>query len=182
MEILTINGLPGSGKDTFVGLCSKYANCANLSTVDPVKEAAKILGWNGEKTPENRQFLSNLKDISDLYFDTSFNYIKTTIEELGSLTEKIDFIFIHCREPEQIARFKKELGAAAIYVDAEDRLKQEGRAAVLSNHADRNVKNFDYDITIYNNKDLNELEKSAKIFIEQFDKMKYRLTLNEKWN
>ena len=101
---------------------------------------------------------------------------------MGSLTEKIDFIFIHCREPEQIARFKKELGAAAIYVDAEDRLKQEGRAAVLSSHADRNVKNFDYDITIYNNKDLNELEKSAKIFVEQFDKMKYRLALNEKWN
>ena len=182
MEILVINGFPGSGKDTFVSLCCKYANCANLSTVDPIKEAAKLLGWKGEKTPETRKFLSNLKDISDIYFDTSFNYIKTTIEELGSLTEKIDFIFIHCREPKQIARFKKELGAAAIYIDAEDRLKREGRATVLSNHADRNVRNFDYDITIYNNKSLIELEMSAKIFIEQFDKMKYRLALNEKWN
>ena len=178
MEILVINGFPGSGKDTFVSLCCKYANCANLSTVDPIKEAAKLLGWKGEKTPETRKFLSNLKDISDIYFDTSFNYIKNIIEELGSLTKKIDFIFIHCREPEQILRFKKEFGAITLYVDAEDRLKQEGKDITLSNHADRDVKNFNYDLIIYNNKSLTELDSSAKIFIDNFDKLKYRLSVN----
>ena len=37
----------GSGKDTFVEFCAKYAKVMNISSVDKVKEAAKILvGWD----------------------------------------------------------------------------------------------------------------------------------------
>ena len=49
-QVIIINGTGGSGKDTFVEYCSEFAKVTNISSVDKVKEAAKILvGWNGEK-------------------------------------------------------------------------------------------------------------------------------------
>ena len=49
-RVVIINGGGGSGKDTFVEFCAKHAKVINISSVDKVKEAAKILvGWNGEK-------------------------------------------------------------------------------------------------------------------------------------
>ncbi len=37
-------------KDTFVQFCGEYTSIMNISSVDKVKEAAKVLaGWNGEK-------------------------------------------------------------------------------------------------------------------------------------
>ena len=49
-RIIIINGSGGVGKDTFVEYCSEFTNVKNISSVDKVKEAAKILvGWNGEK-------------------------------------------------------------------------------------------------------------------------------------
>ena len=45
----------------------------NISSVDKVKEAAKVLaGWNGEKDEKSRKFLSDLKD-GDNYNVEFFN-------------------------------------------------------------------------------------------------------------
>ena len=61
-EIVVINGSVGVGKDTFVQFCAEYAPIMNISSVDKVKEAAKVLaGWNGEKDEKSRKFLSDLK-------------------------------------------------------------------------------------------------------------------------
>ena len=49
-RIVIINGSGGVGKDTFVELCGKFVEVKNISSVDKVKEAARILvNWNGEK-------------------------------------------------------------------------------------------------------------------------------------
>ena len=46
-EIVVINGSGGVGKDTFVQFCGEYTPIMNISSVDKVKEAAKVLaGWN----------------------------------------------------------------------------------------------------------------------------------------
>ncbi len=37
-EIIIINGTGGSGKDTFVELCSKYKKVKNTSSIDKVKK------------------------------------------------------------------------------------------------------------------------------------------------
>jgi len=42
-QIIIINGTGGSGKDTFVEFCSEFTKVTNISSVDKVKEAAKIL-------------------------------------------------------------------------------------------------------------------------------------------
>ena len=75
-RIVIINGVGGSGKDTFVELCAKHANVINISSVDKVKEAAKVLvGWNGEKDEKSRKLLVDLKKISIEYNDYPTAYI-----------------------------------------------------------------------------------------------------------
>ena len=55
-NIVIINGTGGAGKDTFVSFCSEFVKVLNVSSVDKVKEAAKILvGWNGEKDEVSRK-------------------------------------------------------------------------------------------------------------------------------
>lgn len=70
-QIFVINGTGGAGKDTFVKMVSRqmdkmsnYAAVINVSSVDRIKEAAKIIGWNGGKEEKDRKFLSDLKELS----------------------------------------------------------------------------------------------------------------------
>ena len=52
--VFIINGSGGSGKDSFCKFCSQYLSVYNISSVDTIKEVAKILGWNGEKDEKSR--------------------------------------------------------------------------------------------------------------------------------
>ena len=76
--------------------------------------------------------------------------------------------FVHSREPEELQRFKDELGAKTLLIR-----RKAVENAEQSNHADANVFNFEYDYTIENNGDLDELELKANEFICQL--------LNEVW-
>lgn len=78
-HIIVINGLPRSGKDTFVYLVSKYAITSNFSSVDFVKDVAKYAGWNGEKDGKSRLFLSKLKELLSKYDDIPYKKIKEEI-------------------------------------------------------------------------------------------------------
>lgn len=167
MKIFVINGLPMSGKDTFVSLCQKHLCwCKNISTVDFVKEVAKFCGWDGEKTPKNRAFLSDLKDLLTQWNDVPFEKIKEEIRRYATQAQCHHFseddviVFIHCREPQEIQRFVEELGAETLLVR---------RAAVennhQSNHADSDVFNYQYDYTITNDGTIEELEDAAIDFL-----------------
>ena len=72
---IIINGCGGVGKDTFVDYCRIFANITNISSVDKIKEAAKILGWNGGKAEEDRKFLSDLKLLSTGYNNFHMNIL-----------------------------------------------------------------------------------------------------------
>ena len=61
-NIIIINGTGGSGKDTFVEFVSKYSKVFNFSSVDKVKEVARVIGWSGTKSEKDRKFLSDLKN------------------------------------------------------------------------------------------------------------------------
>ena len=52
MKIAIINGSAGVGKDTFVKYVKEsytLGTIVNVSTIDDVKRAARILGWDGIK-------------------------------------------------------------------------------------------------------------------------------------
>lgn len=168
VNVVVINGFPRSGKDTFVKFCKKILGPFghSISTVDFVKELAIQCGWDGIKSPENRKFLSDLKDLLTEWNDVpwkkveeEYNCIKTKCFQYG-LNDSDFFLFIHSREPEEIERFKEEYGAVTVLVDRQE-VKGE-----QSNHSDADVMNYSYDYIINNNSTLEDLQAQAATFIE----------------
>lgn len=131
----------------------------NISTVDLIKQAAKILGWNEQKDEKGRKFLSNLKDLATEYSDLSVSYISKTI--LQAQEDGTEAIFVHCREPEELARLKERFDAITLLIK-NNRVKP-----IESNHADRDIEQYEYDFVIENNEGLLELTKKAADFIKE---------------
>ena len=101
-RIIIINGSGGVGKDTFVEYCNEFTRVKNISSVDKVKEAAKILvGWNGEKDEKSRKLLSDLKLMSIDYNNYPITYIKQQSEEFKNSKEQ-QIMFVHIREISEI--------------------------------------------------------------------------------
>ena len=83
MKVIVINGHAGCGKSTFVKMCAKYpdTDVYEFSMVDAAKAMARLIDWDdSQKEPRDRKFLSDLKDLIDLYNDGSYNYVKYQIE------------------------------------------------------------------------------------------------------
>lgn len=174
MKIVVINGTGGSGKDTFVEFCCEYygeeffQHCMNISTVDYVKEIAEYCGWKGEKDPASRRFLSQLKDALTEWKDIPFKsvqqgiaWFKSNIEHLGEKHMDNSVVFIHCREPKEIARLVEEYNAVTLLIrrEAAENVKQ-------INHADNEVLNYEYTYVVDNNGTLAELKEKAFKFME----------------
>ena len=162
MKIILINGAGGVGKDTFVEICQRMMDkdkILNISTVDLIKQAAKILGWNEQKDEKGRKFLSDLKDLATEYSDLSVSYISKTI--LQAQEDGTEAIFVHCREPEELARLKERFDAITLLIK-NNRVKP-----IESNHADRDIEQYEYDFVIENNEGLLELTKKAADFIKE---------------
>ena len=163
--VFILNGSGGCGKDTFGLFCAKYSKYGirHCSTVDPIKQAALRMGWDGNKDEKGRKFLSDLKDLCTEAFDTSFNYIKEQIEDADF--NDIEYLFVDCREPKEIDKLVSHFGAKTIYIDASKRVPQ-----INSNHADANVSNYVYDYYINNNGTIEDLQELAKGFMHMWDK------------
>ena len=48
-SVVIINGKGGVGKDTLCEVVAKKYSVRNVSSITPIKEIAKIGGWQGEK-------------------------------------------------------------------------------------------------------------------------------------
>ena len=166
MKLVIINGAPRSGKDTFAEICCQIIgdNCKNISTIDCVKEVAMFCGWDGvTKDGNTRKFLSNLKDILTEWNDLPYRRTLARLEDFYTQsTDKENLlVFVHSREPEDIKRYKNEANAVSLLIRRPSVENQE-----TTNHADADVFNYDYDYTIYNDKDIVDLIKKAKNFIK----------------
>lgn len=131
-----------------------------LSTVDFAKKIAKECGWDGSKTLKNRKFLSDLKDLLTEWDDVPFKIIKEYIDREYRLGFN-SIIFVDCREPQEIQKLKDAFNATTVLIRRPAIEKNE-----ISNHADSEVFNYNYDLTIWNNSDIIGLEKKAKEFIK----------------
>lgn len=161
-QVFIINGSGGVGKDTFVSLVSKASNrpVMNFSSIDKVKDIAKIIGWNGGKTEKDRKFLSDLKLLCTDYNNMPFNSMSEKVEEF--INCKAAMLFLHIREPEEIEKARVAFNAKTILIKR-DSIKQ-----ITSNMADGNVFNYQYDIVINNDGDLLDLERKAIEFVNDF--------------
>lgn len=173
MYIVVVNGFPQSGKTTFEQCVQDWITredlnqkCYILSTIDCVKEIAKKCGWNCQKTPRSRKFLSDLKDLMTEYNDypirdIEFKLMNIRLENPPSKS----VIFIDCREPDEIQKLVDRQGAITVLVR-----RAPTAQATYSNHADAEVLEYSYDYIIENNGNLNNLFDNAITFIEDLYK------------
>ena len=157
-RVVIINGIGGSGKDTFVELCSKHTKVTNISSVDKVKEAAKVLvNWNGKKDEKSRKLLVDLKRLSIEYNDYPTVYIQEEYNKF--LKNDSTILFIHIRESDEIEKIKNKLNAETLLI-VNSRIPR-----ITSNTSDANVNNYTYDYIIENEGTIKELENKAIEFI-----------------
>lgn len=150
MVVLVINGYPRSGKDTFCDILGYKYSIYRHSTVATMKGIMQQLGWDGEKTGDMRQALSDLKDWYTRYFDGSFKEIQDSIESYGDF----DFVTVMSREPEEIGRIARwcssnDYPCFTIFVDRSQAITD------LKHHSDADVGNYTYDYYVDNNSTVN---------------------------
>lgn len=161
-RIILLNGSAGVGKDTFCSMISAIVPAMSYSSVQYVKEAAKILGWDGiTKDEKSRKFLSDLKLLSAEYNDHPYKMLCKTIDDF--LEDDIhEWLFLHVREPGEIRRLVNTYPQIITVLITNKNIKQ-----VTSNMADASVYHYyKYNETIANDDDLLTLQKKAEEFVK----------------
>ena len=161
-KIIILNGYPESGKDLFALylsdiLYSKHDISVDVvSSVEKVKQAATLLGWDGIKTKLNRNALSALKDLSSKFWDGPFKFMSAHIKNM----KRDSCLVFMVREPEEIQRMVNEFPQIITV------FMKRNSSARADNHADQNVQNYNYDYYINNNGTKDELYSLTKTFVE----------------
>lgn len=190
--VAVINGKPTAGKDELIKRCRIVIkdhdiplHIHNVSSVDGVKEAAKILGWNGVKDDDSRNALSDLKVLSEKVWNGPNKYMQKYIEDIPEqvLPEYTDIVFLHVREIENINAIVKicteiEVPVTTIYVDrdVEVTAKNIGDANTLSPDF------YEYQHVISNDGTKMDLLFKAESLLDSFNdnfKQQYILTTSE---
>ena len=163
MKVILINGSCRVGKNNFVKYFSKHCGgiTDEIDTVGVIKSVMRdYFRWNGKKDDKSRLMMSEMKKLWTQFNDGPF---LDTIEKITN--SEVDYVFIHCREPEEIQKFKIFYGKDMITV----LLIKEDRE-VANNDSDRNVANYEYDYTIYNDTDKEGLKTKTKELYENLKK------------
>lgn len=163
---IIINGRGGCGKDTLVDYTIEYFNNSidirNISSITPVKEIAKQLGWEeSDKSNKARKFLSDLKKILIEWNNLPNKYIIEYIDKLKN-TGTPTIVFIHIREISEIEKIKylfssKKLKPVTILIKSP--VTDEN---VYGNNSDDNVEFYNYDHIFINDKSIGILASGNK--------------------
>jgi hypothetical protein len=162
MKIIIVNGSNTVGKNNFVKFFSSNLQGViyEISTVDVIKKISKkYFGWNGKKDESSRKFLSDMKKLWTEFNDGPFI---DTIERIERKSP--DYVFIYCREPSEITKFKNYYNdnLITILIKRDDRIP-------ANNFSDMNVDNYVYDYYIYNNGDKEMFKETC---IQLYEEMK----------
>ena len=163
MKVYIVNGFGGSGKDSFENFVRQRSQSYGIKTsmVETVKKYAEQMGWKGGKTDKDRRFLSDLKDALERWDNTPLIDVYTKIK-INS--ETASYCFVDAREKKDIEKIKticeiNNWECKTILVDRKI-MKDFG------NHADDEVMDNEYNITIMNTGTIADLERQALAFIE----------------
>ena len=177
-NVFLINGYRGTGKDEFVKIFSEFADfrVINLSTIDPVKDIAKLMGWNGKKEDKDRNFLADLKKLWVNYNDELNNQIIERIfEHVPDNSGTV--VFVHVREPEQIelltnliSNNKQRVWVSTIFINRPD-----ARTNLPTNSADTEVENYIYDFIVDNTSSIDYFRNTTLEFMKNLE---YKLKHN----
>lgn len=177
-KVIVINGVAGSGKDTFIELANsycelnEYANVLNISSVDPIKDVLRTFGWDGEKTDEIRNLMVDIKKlwISAQNGPTMFLMNNILQYHMAHIDED-NIVFCHVREPEEINKLVDAIkGMSPMGIDIMTLLIVRHDAIGSDTRDSDNyniVKSYQYDNIIYNNSDLPALDQAVCEFIDE---------------
>lgn len=159
-KVYVTNGSAENGKDSFADFVGKYISTYKYSSIDLVKEMFEVVGVSKkEKTEKKRRLWSDGKDLLTEYDDIPFKDVTSIVTDFKNNKIEAEVLLIDIREPEEIARAVETFGAETILVRNPNAIKIE------SNHADRDVENYEYDYIIENDGTLEQLERVAKLFV-----------------
>lgn len=159
--IIVINGRGGVGKDTCVEAVATKYTVLNCSSITPIKQAADILRWNfNDKSDKARKFLSDLKMLSSEFNNYPFVYLLEMYKYF--ITSSSNVMFVHIREPEEIAKFKERVPECKTLLIKSNRTERN-----YGNVADDGVDNYDYDFIYHNDKPLDEVKDDFLNFFEK---------------
>lgn len=161
-KVYVTNGSAENGKDSFADFVGKYISTYKYSSIDLVKEMFEVVGVSKkEKTEKKRKLWSDGKDLLTEYDDIPFKDITSIVTDFKNNLIDADVLLIDIREPDEIARAVETFGAETILV------RNPNAKKVTSNHADRDVENYNYDYIIENDGTLEQLEMVAKLFVRE---------------
>ena len=158
--VFIVNGKPRAGKDTFAMILNRYMNVYKYSAVTKVKEIATLCGWDGQKEERDRKFLHELKMLTSEYSDMAYQDVVNEIKKYRNGEIEADVFIVDVREPEEIERLAKEVGALTVFIE------NNNVPSITSNAADANVENYEYDFVVPNNGTMNDFEEEIKLFME----------------
>ena len=156
---IVINGRGGVGKDTMCEAAGKLFKTMVVSSIDPIKQAAKFLGWEGQKEPDDRRFISYLKELSIHYNNYPTQYLEGKYREF--MDSDAEILFVHIREPKEIRKFLDAVHGKAITL----LITRPGFGAHYGNQADDNVDDFLYDYQYRNDQPLEQSKNHFLAFL-----------------
>ena len=160
-KVIVINGRGGAGKDTLCGLAAETYRVRNVSSITPIKNIAGQVGWEGGKEDRDRKFLADLKQLVTEYNDFPNEYLLAQCREFMSTDEEL--MFVHIREPEQIAHFVATAGCGVLTL----LIRRDTGKELYGNAADDNVEKYSYDLIYENNKPLEEAGEDFRRFLRE---------------
>lgn len=161
-KIYILNGYGAVGKGEFAKAISKYIATFKYSSIDLVKDMYEHIGVDrNNKTEKKRKLYSDTKDLLTKYDDIPFKDVASIVADFKNNYIEADVLLIDIREPDEIARAVETFGAETILVRNPNVIKIE------SNHADKNVENYNYDYIIENDGTIEQLDNVAKVFVKE---------------
>lgn len=144
--VVIINGRGGVGKDTFCNVISDCYNVLNVSSIDPVKEIARTVGWQNGKEFKARKFLSDMKSLLVEYNDYPTQYLLSEYKRFME-DDIYQVMFVHIREPKEIEKFRALIDGRCITLKI---TRSDIENVVFGNSSDDNVDDYNYDYTYHN--------------------------------
>lgn len=157
---IVINGAGGVGKDTLCGFAASKYKTVNVSSVDLIKKAAEILGWDKRKDLASRKFLSDMKKLSSEYNDGPTSYLLDQYRLFQNSDAEI--MFMHIREGSEIKHLIEKTGPDVISL----LIRRSSNKTVYGNASDDNIENYNYDYIYNNDFSLEEAETDFTAFLE----------------
>jgi len=179
MQIFIINGNAGCGKTTFglfvaAFLKDKGVPFLHDSSVKPVKDFLLENKWEGKQwdgiTKDDywRRAMHECKcwmiEQDQHVFD---KYALKKIREIDKDTNSA-VLFFDIREPENIIQLVKYIQKQDSKIKVFSVFVQRDSDCEFNNYADTNQTNYEYDIYLENNGDLDNLYKNAEKFVEKY--------------